>query len=169
MASPLVPGAVGSKSDDMEECEVCGKKFNDLYLVEIEGAQMMACRNCSQGKEILRSFSDAKAEPVVVRTQKRDAVEVVENYGKIIKHARESLGLPTKVVAERINEKESAIIRVEEEKGLPDDRLAKKLEHFLGIRLLVSQEAEKKSYSNAKQSEVTIGDSIIIKDKRKGN
>jgi len=122
------------------------------------------------GKEVLRSFSDRREEQQVVRhAPRKESIDIVDGYGKMIRRAREVLGLSTKVLAEKINEKESAIIRVEEEKGLPDDKLAKKLEHQLGIRLLVAQQDDNRSYSNAKQNEITIGDSLIIKDKRKGS
>ncbi|MHB1830662.1 MAG: multiprotein bridging factor aMBF1 [Candidatus Micrarchaeaceae archaeon] len=155
----------------MEECEVCGRKSNELYLVDIEGAHMTVCKSCSTGNDILQTFSNKdKTEPKFRSAAPKDTIDVVENYGKIIRRARESFGLPTKVLAERINEKESTLIRVEKGDALPDDRLAKKLEKELDITLLVTETSDKKSFSSPKANGITFGDSVIIKDKRgKGN
>lgn len=148
----------------MEECEVCGKKFDDLYLVDIEGAQMIVCGSCSKGKEILQEFSNRESpEPKFRRSEKRDQYEVVENYGQLIREARNVLALPSKVLAERINEKESTLVRVEKGEALPDDRLAKKLEKALGIKLIIKESTERRSYSASKQNEITLGDAAIIK------
>lgn len=154
----------------MDECEVCGKKSGTLYMVEIEGAEMIVCQGCSMGKQILQTFSDEKPATPVMKSRPRqeDEFEIVENYGSIIREARESLGLPTKTLAERINEKESTLIRVEKEHGLPGDVLAKKLEKALGVKLLVKQVREKAEHSSSKKNEVTLGDAVFMKDK-KGN
>lgn len=150
---------------------MCGRKSDELYLVDIEGAQMTVCRSCSAGNDILQTFSDkAKPAPKPRSTPQRDAVGIVEDYGRIIRRARESLGLPAKVLAERINEKESTLVRVEKGDALPDDRLAKKLEKALNVKLLVTETSDKKLFSSQKASGITFGDSVIIKDKRgKGN
>lgn len=155
----------------MDECEVCGRKSDELYQVSIEGAQMIVCASCAHGKEILQEFSN-KEEPEqrVFKKGPREELQIVDNFGSIIKRAREALGLPHKVLAERINEKESTLVRVEKGEHLPDDRLAKKLERELDIRLIVKESAERKHYSSSKQDQVTFGDSVIVKDKRdKGN
>jgi putative transcription factor len=155
----------------MDECEVCGRNSNDLYLVDIEGAQMTVCASCAKGKDILQEFSDRKKpEPVSVKRAPRTELQVVDNFGEVIRRARESLGLPTRVLAERINEKDSTLMRVEKGEMLPDDKLAKKLEKELDIKLMVQESQEKKQYSASKQDRVTLGDSAVIKDKRdKGN
>ena len=70
-------------------------------------------------------------------------------------------------MAERINERESTIIRVEKGERLPDDRLARKLEKELGIRLLVQEAPEGKRFSSSKPDSVTFGDSVVIKGKGK--
>ena len=151
----------------MEECEVCGRKSGEFYLVDIEGARMTVCRSCSMGKDILQTFSDKdKTEPKIRSTAPKETIEVAENYGKIIRRAREALGLPAKVLAERINEKESTLIRVEKGDALPDDRLAKKLEKALDVKLLVAETSDKKLFLSSKTSEITFGDSVVIKDKK---
>ncbi|MCL4365561.1 MAG: multiprotein bridging factor aMBF1 [Candidatus Marsarchaeota archaeon] len=156
----------------MEECEVCGKGSEDLFLVDIEGAQMAVCGQCSKGKRILQKFSERKETQVAYRTtqSRQDEYEVVEHYGRIIKDARDALDLPAHVLAERINEKESTLVRVEKEDALPDDRLARKLEKALGIRLMTRAEpAEGKHPSHSKNEAITLGDAALIKKDKKGS
>lgn len=155
----------------MDECEVCGRNSNDLYLVDIEGAQMTVCASCAKGKDILQEFSDReKPEPKLFKRAPKEELQVIDNFGAVIRHARESLGLPAKVLAERINEKESTLVRVEKGEMLPDDKLAKKLEKELDIKLIVKESVEKKRYPSSKQDGVTLGDSVVIKGKKdKGN
>ncbi len=157
----------------MDECEVCGRKSDQLYLVNIEGAQMIVCASCAKGKDVIKEFSEKREETPMRHRQvhrESDELQVVENFGSIIRHARESLGLPSKVLAERINEKESTLVRVEKGEMLPDDRLAKKLEKELGITLIVKEGIERKQYSAKDNEQLTIGDSAVIKDRRdKGN
>ena len=132
---------------------------------------MIVCASCAKGKDILQEFSNKEKEaPVNYNKAPKEELQVVDNFGSLIKHARESIGLPTKVLAQRINEKESTVIRVEKGEHLPDDRLARKLEKELNITLIVKSSVEKKQYSSSKQDQITFGDSVVIKDKRdKGN
>ena len=155
----------------MEECEVCGKGSEDLFLVDIEGAQMVVCSRCSKGKKILQEFSERKEAQTAYRPiqSRSDEYEVVEHYGRIIRSAREALGLPAHVLAERINEKESTLVRVEKEEALPDDKLARKLEKALSIRLTARAEPERRHFSYSKHETITLGDAALIKKDEKGN
>lgn len=155
----------------MDECEVCGRKSDQLFQVNIEGAEMIVCVSCGRGKKVIQEFSNREEQkPRFVSKKQKEELQIVDNFGNIIKHAREAMGLPHKVLAERINERESTIIRVEKGEHLPDDRLARKLEKELGIKLLVQEASGGKQFSSSKLDRVTFGDSVVIKDKRdKGN
>lgn len=155
----------------MDECEICGRKSDVLYLVDIDGTQLSVCRKCSSGKEVLQTFGKQAeaARQVYARAPDLSSEEIIDDYGKAIRHARESLGLPAKVLAERINEKESTLVRIEAEHALPDDRLARKLERALGIRLIATKEgAEHHHAQQQRHGEVTLGDAAIIKKPKEG-
>lgn len=154
----------------MDECEICGRKSDVLYLVDIDGTQLSVCRRCSSGKEVLQTFGKQAeaARQVYSRAPDLSPGEIIDGYGKAIRHARESLGLPARVLAERINEKESTLVRVEAEHALPDDRLARKLERALGIRLIASEGAEHHHAQQQRRGEVTLGDAAIIKKPKEG-
>jgi len=126
------------------ECEICGKETNIIYVVEVEGAVMNVCAECSKGKKVIDKIDLSRQEKKVAKAVKENEKEseIIEHYGEAIRKAREKLGLPLNVLAERINEKASTLLRIEEEKTLPTDKVIKKLEKELGIKLLQQKEAE---------------------------
>ena len=86
--------------------------------------------------------------------------EMIEGYGRAIRGAREGMKLPLKVLAEMLNEKETLLLRIEEEKTQPNDTLIKKLEKSLNITLTIKPKAEG-AYHGKKNGSVTIGDFIV--------
>ena len=152
----------------MEECEICGRKAGNLYLVELEGAQMVACSECSKGAKVIDQLSTTQKVEQARRPEKVvEQMQVVENYGAKMRKARESLGIPLKVLAEKINEKESTLFRIEGEHTLPSDKVAKKLEHELGIRLIIKEEANTSSHMASRSGPLTLGDTATIKENKK--
>lgn len=152
----------------MEDCEICGKPTAVQYVIEIEGAEMRVCENCSRGKQVLAKYGDEKPiweKPVVARKERIEEDEIIDNYGEKIRKARESLGLPIQVVAEKISEKESTLLRVEKEKMLPSPVLVKKLEKELGIRLVAPKAPKQKAQGYTSSEEFTLSDVAIKKDK----
>ncbi len=123
----------------MVTCEICGKEYDNCYMVSIEGAKMVSCAKCSAGGKILYEI---KAEKNPGRQRNVNSGEILEeydiaeDYGQIIRKKREQLGFSMQVLAERINEKESMLKRIEEERLLPSPELVKKLENELGINLM---------------------------------
>jgi len=61
-----------------------------------------------------------------------------ENYGEIIRRAREERGMTPEQLAKKLNEKESVIRRVEEGKLRPPEPLINKLEKELEIKIRAS-------------------------------
>ena len=155
-------------------CEMCGKKIDVYYEVNVEGSILKLCRECSSfGKVIKKSYVTPrvkkKANYIVKDTkkhqEKEEAIEIIiENYGNIIKSAREKMGLKQEELAKRLNEKESLISHIESGKKEPRMELAKKLENFFNIKLIETiSEKEvvfKKEYESDK---LTIGDMIKIR------
>ena len=65
-----------------------------------------------------------------------------EDYSKVIKNARELLGIKQDELGMKISEKPSVISHLEAGSIKPTDALARKLEHFLKIELFVPVEDE---------------------------
>jgi putative transcription factor len=150
------------------ECEICGKETNIIYVVEVEGAVMNVCAECSKGKKVIEKIDLSRQEKKVAKAvkEKEKESEVIEHYGEAIRKAREKLGLPLNVLAERINEKASTLLRIEEEKTLPTDKVIKKLEKELGIKLL--EEKKEEPTVHVKPDEpITLWDAAEKKEAKK--
>lgn len=150
-------------------CEICGRD-GVVAVVFVEGAKLAVCGGCVRGKKVIYQLEDTGSlEPQTVqRIRSEETEEIVEGYGKIIKKAREEMGLPLSVVAERINEKESYIERIEREQIIPTFAVAKKLEKELKIKLIEKTRSGGSVSTNTfkKFSEPTLGE--MLDDKREG-
>ena len=154
----------------MEECEVCGKPSQTLFIVNIEGARMQACSSCANGKDAVRvvSAKPAKAQAGAGPMMKGgDDSELVDDYAARIKHARESAGLKIEELGIKINERRSNLARIEEGRAVPDNKLIKKLEKEFGIRLIHKVEASAPPRQGGGPVEVTLGDAVIRKEPKK--
>lgn len=147
------------------ECEICGADGAG-YIILVEGAKLNVCRDCSGAGKLLRAPAPPRA--AAPARAARLELEVADGYGKLIADARKRMGLPLEVLAERINEKHSFLERVEHERTLPDEKLARKLEKELGIKLL--QEVSSGSPVDVKDRQgagMTLGDILEIQKGKK--
>jgi putative transcription factor len=146
--------------DGMEECEICGAKTNDVYIVDVEDVELRVCTKCAKGKKIVSKVVGKNATQKFVKSSKSEEPQLVENYGLLIHNARESMKLPIKVLAEMINEKETLLLRVEQQRTLPTLQLAKKLEKALGIKLAETEQQNENVVFSKKGDKATLGDFI---------
>ena len=154
-------------------CEICGEKIvGPTSKIYVEGAELLVCRNCEQFGNERWSRYPAKTK-IQVKLPKykpkkdlfeRLEFELLEDYTKIIRKAREKRGWSQKDLASEINERLSLIKRIELGRMPPDIKLIKKLEKALEITLTTqlsqttTELAKKKS-----RGALTIGDVVIIK------
>ncbi|MCL5679847.1 MAG: multiprotein bridging factor aMBF1 [Candidatus Marsarchaeota archaeon] len=149
----------------MEECELCGKQTDVAYVVAIEGVEFRVCPRCAHGKKVVAEPNSGRKQNSYgnyTKKEKRDTddngPELVDNYGRAIKESREKLKMPLKVLAEMINEKETFLARVEEEKTTPPMALVKKLEKALAVNLIAQEKPEAKTHSIGQHGSATLGD-----------
>ncbi len=151
-------------------CDICGKSPVRAQIL-LEGAKLLACGRCMRGGKVLHRFDDEGA-PIEKPSSSpvESSEEIVENFGKLIKNAREKASLPLAVVAERIQEKESYLQALEHERFMPTLDVARKLERELGIKLVEkTQSVAGPAPSAAKHfSEPTLADMVDGKKKGKG-
>ncbi len=88
-----------------------------------------------------RPRTAASAGPSASYYENEDMI-LREDYSKVIKNARELLGIKQEELGMKINEKPSVISHLEAGTIKPTDALARKLEHFLKIQLFVPAEDE---------------------------
>ncbi len=163
-------------------CEICGRKTSNPYVVYIEGARLVVCENCArryknaeplfakkQTKETKRYRQRQPKKKVVEKT-----VEIVPDYAEIIRKAREKKGLKLEDLAKAIAEAESEMHKIERGELVPEIKVAEKLEKFLGIKLIreiteeeLEKEEEVAEKYKPKNTEVTLGDIVVIKKKKK--
>ncbi len=171
-------------------CELCGREIPDERLcrtVMVEGVVMTVCPQCynrlmkKRGVPTQRTFSThslatQKPRPIKPRPPRRiprrileDDYEVVEDYAKRIRRARQRLGWTQKVLAQKVREKENVIKRIEAGRLKPSIELARRLEKVLGITLLepIADEVEFDYKSRKGDDYFTIGDLIKIRKEGK--
>lgn len=151
----------------MYDCEICGKKTETLYVIDVEGAELAVCAGCSRGKNVIDEMGTAEKVRGgrVVGKRQKDEEELAQGYGMRIRKAREAMGIDLKVLGERINEKHSTLLRVEEERMPPNMDLAAKLEKALGIKLFEKPD-EVEGGKTSSGGPITLGDAAFKKGKK---
>ncbi len=148
------------------ECELCGKQ-DELANAVVEGSIIKVCRQCSRYGHVIPL---EKPLQLIKEEKKREAKleipeEIIaEDYGSLIKSAREKLRLTQEELALRLAEKESIIHKLESYYLEPSIELARKLEKFLGIKLIyMMNEDMPVKKVNFKDDSMTIGDILNIR------
>jgi uncharacterized protein (TIGR00270 family) len=152
-------------------CDICGKGPVRAQI-QIEGAKLLACGACMRGGKILHRFHEEETGAVVEAQRPAPELgggeEIAEDWGRIIRAARDRAHLPLAVVAERISEKESYLDAIENGRLMPSIPVAHKLEKELGIKLIeksAASVAPSAAASPAKFSAPSLGD-MISQEKR---
>lgn len=150
-------------------CDLCGSKTK-LYRAAIEGTEMNVCADCARFGRVLGELKKPaefkkKQAPAAAPVLPEQVQVIVEGYSQVIKSARELAGLTQKDFAQRINEKESLVHKLETGEFEPNLALARKLERALRVRLVEQKELERLGISQEKSETFTIGDFIKVKKK----
>ncbi|MGC8571113.1 MAG: multiprotein bridging factor aMBF1 [Caldivirga sp.] len=175
-------------------CDICGREINgEPIVVEIDGAVLTLCQRCAsryanvKGVRVVSGViqqtpsGQATIKPrqryiTPVRQVKRrsevnvnqaERLEVIDNYGEVIKDARSRLGMSRDVLASMLGIKESTLRNIEDGKLIPDINLARRMEKVLGVKLLVEREEAEMEFGESGGGEVTLGDIVEIRRKDK--
>ena len=136
-------------------CEMCGKEVPVTKPVFIEGTKLSVCPNCAKFGDDYRASQSSKggapgptAQVIEKRLQRREqrmktkdvyrgaeTVELIDDYGGVIRKARMAKGMDLDEFAASILEKKGILAKVEANDLIPDDKLVKKLEKALDIKL----------------------------------
>jgi putative transcription factor len=149
----------------MEDCELCGTSAKSVYVVNVEDVELRVCAKCAKGKKVISTYSDAPLAPsrpsMTTKPKREEDQTVIENYGTIIRKARERMNLPIGVLAEMLSEKETLLARIEQQSTLPTIALTKKLEKALSIKLIATEsESDTGSAASSKAGGATLGEFI---------
>jgi putative transcription factor len=165
------------------QCETCGKHFIEGKKVKIEGCVAVCCNECARYGQVVgdvRPHVEPPRKPVIapaarpaptlskVLAAELSVPTLKEDYGKLIKGAREKRALKMEDFAKLLNEPESLIHRIESGRFEPSDSLAHKIESLLRIKLF-----EKSSSmilaggGHGANKDLTLGDVVVVKKKGK--
>ncbi len=171
------------------ECEVCGNQiFGRGWSVVIEGARLVVCSECAKSSSkstpqmpkqqtaatITRKSTSTvptprstapptHARPAPRREEPiREDIELVEDYGLLVRKARESMGMTHSDLGQKIGERVSILQKLEAGKMVPDQALARRLEHALKITLLQPTPKATGEFKG-KHLESTLGDIVQMK------
>ena len=153
------------------ECKICGKYIEEGKRVLVEGSEVVTCDRCSTYGTIIgnvRRTEVKKSKKIEDRVAAEIAFEegIIENYFEVIKNARQSRNLKQDDLANLINEQKALIRRIESGKIQPSIELAKKLEFRLKITLIQKQRLDIKPLTAQTKKELSLGDMVIVKDRR---
>jgi len=137
------------------ECELCGKNLEHARKVQIEGSILNVCGECVKyGTEVQFSKPQTIADEDSPQTYTAPARKVkmpysheiedfnlVEDCGKIIQRKWQESGKKLEEFAAMLNEKSSVISKLISGNMVPDEKLVKKLERILKIKLREPAEA----------------------------
>ncbi len=144
-------------------CEMCGRDVPQTRTVIVEGSRLNVCPACARfgedfkastsgGAPVTQSVIEERLEKREKRMRSKDiyagttSIELVDDYGGVIRAAREAKGLDQEKFAASILEKKGTIAKIESNSLIPDDKIIKKIEKALGIKL-----------TETVQSGVTVG------------
>jgi len=132
-------------------CEMCGKDVTFLRKVTIEGVALEVCSECAKfGVEAKKEApKEVGPKPIIAqrleqrekRGRPRDVLEkgekedLVEDFGALIRTAREHAGMTQKELAMKINERVTILSKIESNQMRPDEKVISKLQRELGIVL----------------------------------
>ena len=112
-----------------------------------EGRRFLACPDCIKAKGLIPISSRPvpiavpRTRPSISKRQPKgttalpEPLQLVEDFGNVVRRAREKMGLTQAELAARIAEKLSVIKKIEAGKLKPDEALLHKLERALKIKL----------------------------------
>ena len=157
------------------QCELCGKECN-CRLEIVDGVKMMLCPDCMRhGKGIdVISKPVTSTRPIlerIKRPKEKDVYkdmnkELVPNWNKLIKNAREKKGLSREELGFKIGERTVTISKIENGDLRPSDKVAEKLEKELGINLFEEVGGTPAGFGGShSRGALTLGDFIKREDK----
>ncbi|QIW23166.1 TIGR00270 family protein [Sulfolobus sp. S-194] len=164
------------QSSAQKYCEMCGAPIKGSGItVAYEGSIITICPSCYNKikksakivneKELKKKKEKKKIKASAPKLSTEVELEIVDDYYKLIKEARERHGLSQQQLAQQLKVSENVIKRFESGKLKPTIQQAKQLEKILGIKLLVPVESEEEG--EEKDFELTLGDVANIREGKK--
>ena len=136
----------------ISKCDLCRTLINDnMTSIEIDGAFFNACHKCVKLGNPINSqnptpnnIQKSNKTKIINKNSNFDLnesdFEIAEDFFTLMRKAREQRNLSQEELGLKINEKSSVIRTLESGKLKPTVTLAKKIERFLKIKILITPE-----------------------------
>lgn len=168
-----------------KECPICGGIiWGKGQRVLLEGAKITVCDNCAQhGTKITKPTVKYQTKTVYknkpqniirkqkVKSERIEELEIVSDYARKIRDARQNRSLNQDQFAQKLNEKPSLLRRIESGRVEPTIKLAKKIEKVYSLKLLKTTDeiefVSKDQKFMKKSTGASLGDIAFIKKREK--
>jgi len=164
------------------QCEVCGNDTESPRKILLDNIPMIACPNCAHlGKDVTqkpaREVERGVPPEVAERLERRARMakskdvfesfqqEMVPDYAKRIKEARERKGWTREQLSGKVGERVPTIAKFEHGEVSPTDQVARRLERELNIKLFENVPVVGGAQVKTPRKSFTLGD--ILKDAMK--
>ncbi|MEK6973299.1 MAG: multiprotein-bridging factor 1 family protein [archaeon] len=120
------------------ECELCGKDSANLKSVTVESSILMVCFDCKAHGIENKVYLPKKSQPEYFASGSMPIatnLDLADNYGILIKKARESKKWTMDDLAKKISIKNSTMQKIENQSLKPEDKYIPRLESLLRIKL----------------------------------
>jgi putative transcription factor len=160
-----------------EYCELCGDPIRGKgTTVLYEGSVITVCDSCYAK---IKKYSKPAPKQEIHKPKQfvsnafvskpkynlSEDIEIVDDYYKLIKQAREKMKMTQFQLAQKLKVSENIVKRFELGKLKPTIDQAKSLEKLLGVKLLVPVESNEGEEGN--NNDLTLGDIVKIREGKK--
>lgn len=162
------------------QCDICGATKGEFTKAIIEGSILQVCSRCTRFGAVIETHSKTDEAELEKKSLIKDAgkgfhfIDPAENitqeFPSLIKNAREKRKLSHEELANAVAERESVIQKIESGSLTPPVKISRKLEQYLGIKLITQQKSipaiqktEAQEKINIKDQKLTIGDLLRLK------
>ena len=146
----------------MVTCEACGNETTKLVQVRISGSVMSVCGNCkSLGTLIDKTQGDLSYS---FKKNQNENLEVISNYSSVINKELAKRGFDFHQLAKGTNIKESSLTKYLSGKIHLDVETARKIEHFLEIKLVTeSSSVDINNFLNSSKEDTSLSLGDLLK------
>jgi uncharacterized protein (TIGR00270 family) len=163
-----------NKLSNRATCEICGE-VGKVSPAIFEGGRVLACGRCTKAYKLTmikpkREWVAPQPRPLMKKHRPKAVLKgdyvMVEDYGRIVRSAREARGLTLEDLAKVLNEKVSILKKVETEKIIPPPALISKLEHVLRVKMVeeVGEKPVSLGIGGPQDRKPTLGDVAVFKE-----
>jgi putative transcription factor len=124
---------------------------------------MTACRGCSRYGTFISKVELPQAKRDAVIMEQAPELELVDEYGRLVREAREKAGMSQEDMAKKLCETINVIKKVEQGRMAPTEKLAAKMQALLKIRLFERVKRESVEPQKRAAGGMTLGDIVKIK------